>query len=64
MCGCNSAAFAPAGPTGAGAASVGEKWRVTYPNGAAQEFGQEWAAVQAQALSGGVMEKVEPAPTG
>jgi hypothetical protein len=37
-------------------------WELTYPNGAVLEYHQEWAAYQAQSISGGTMRVIAPAP--
>jgi len=61
-CGGSYTAGSPnvAGVSPAATQPTATKWLVTYPNGAEQEFGQEWAAHQAQAMSGGVLTVVEP----
>jgi hypothetical protein len=54
----NSGKVTPSSAT----AQTATKWVVTYPNDAKQEFWQEWAAHQALAISGGVLERIDPEP--
>lgn len=38
-------------------------WEVTYPNGTVMRFHLEWQAVQAQAVSGGALRRIDPPDT-
>lgn len=49
-----------AGVTGSPPAIELPRWRVTYPNGAVLEFEHEWQAAQAAAISGGLVERLDP----